>query len=56
MEADDAMIDSTFVELSFDGFHVTKQALYEHIETVAHLNAEEEPENPQTKVEAKEEI
>ena len=29
------MIDSTFLELSFDGKNVTKQALYDHITTVA---------------------
>ena len=50
MEAGDELIESTFVEISFDGFHVTPKGLYEHIETVAHFNEENGTENPHAKV------
>ena len=35
IEGSEEMIDSTFLDLSFDGKNVTKQALYDHITTVA---------------------
>ena len=50
MEAGDELIESTFVEISFDGFHVTPKGLYEHIETVAHFNEENGLEQSQAKV------
>ena len=41
MEADKDLVESTFLDLTFDGKHVTKQALYDHIMTVAGFTKEE---------------
>ena len=41
MQANDDLIESTFVDLTFDGKHVTKQALYDHIMTVAGFQKQE---------------
>ena len=41
MEADKDLVESTFIDLTFDGKHVTKQALYDHIMTVAGFTKEE---------------